>query len=342
MDLAPLRAAAQAAIAPDAWSFYQGTADGLADAERDARAWERWDLVPRVMTGLTSIDTTVELGGHRLASPITIAAMAAHAGAHPDAELATAAAAGAAGVLMSYSHNASVAVDRFGAAASGPWWAQIYLQRDPALTREHAARCVAAGATALVLTVDVPGILADAAFRRVPVTGPVALRGNVPVTGGGAGHATETAITPDDIGRLAEAAGVPVWAKGVMTPEDAVRAVDAGAAGIVVSNHGRRQLHGVVPVANVLRGIAEAVGGRVPIMADGGIRSGADAVRALAMGASAVGIGRPVLWALAAGGREALESMLTTLTAEVAVTLAGLGVARIADLTPAMVRRAED
>ncbi len=341
MDFAELREAARAAIAADAWAFYQGTADGRADAERDALAWERWDLVPRVMTGLTAIDTGVELAGHRLASPITIAAMAAQAGAHPDAELATVAAAGDAGVLMSYSQNATTRVEDFAVAATGPWWAQIYLQFERELTHDYARRCVAAGASALVLTVDVPGILADAAFRRLPVTGPVALRGNVPITGGGAGHAVDTAIVPDDIGWLADVAGVPVWAKGVMTPADAIRALDAGAAGVIVSNHGRRQLAGVAPVASVLRGIVDAVDGRAPVLVDGGIRSGTDAIRALALGATAVGVGRPVLWALGAAGREGVAELLATLADEVAVTLAGLGVARIADLTPAMVRRAD-
>jgi 4-hydroxymandelate oxidase len=292
------------------------------------------------MTGLTTIDTSVELGGHRFASPITLAASASQGGAHPDGELATAAAAAEAGVLMSYSNNATIAVERFGAAAASPWWAQIYLQRDRSASADYVARCVAAGASALVLTVDVPGILADAAFRSVPLSGAVAVRGNVPVTGAGAGLAADTSITPDDLAELAATAGVPVWAKGVLTPDDAVRALDAGAAGVIVSNHGRRQLAGVVPVAGVLRGIAEAVGGRAPVIVDGGIRSGADVVRALALGASAVGIGRPVLWALAAGGPEALASVLATLADETRVAIAGLGAASVADITPGMVRPA--
>lgn len=340
MDFTALRAAAEAALPADAWTFYQGTADGLFDPERDARAWDRWDLVPRVMTGLTAIDMTVELGGHRFASPITIAASASQGGAHPDAELATAAAAARAGVLMSYSNNATVDVERFGAAATSPWWAQIYLQRDRAATADYVARCVAAGASALVLTVDVPGILADAAFRRVPLTGAVAVRGNVPITGAGAGIASDTSITPDDLAGLAASAGVPVWAKGVLTAEDAVRALDAGAAGVIVSNHGRRQLAGVVPVAAVLREIADAVAGRAPLIVDGGIRSGADVVRALALGATAVGLGRPVLWALAAGGSGALAEMLATLADETRVTIAGVGAAGIAEITPGMVRPA--
>jgi 4-hydroxymandelate oxidase len=327
-------------VAPDAWAFFQGTADGRADAERDARAWEQWDLVPRIMTGLTTIDTGVELGGSRFASPVTIAATAAHGACRSEGERLTVAAAARAGVLMTYSHNASVPLERFAAEATSPWWAQIYVQRDRGVTADYMARCAAAGAAAFVLTLDVPGTLADAAFRRSPLAGPVAIRGNVGPTGGGAGAGVESALTPDDVAAIVRESTLPVWAKGVMDPVDALRALDAGAAGVIVSNHGRRQLAGVVPVADVLEEIAAAVAGRAPVLVDGGIRSGADVVRAIALGASAVGIGRPVLWALAAGGRERLEAVLQALNEEVGTALAGLGAARVADVTRDMVRRA--
>ena len=185
-----------------------------------------------------------------------------------------------------------------------------------------------------------PGTLADASFRRAPLAGAVAIRGNVAPTGGGAGAGAESAITPADVAAMVEASRLPVWAKGVMAPEDATRALDAGVAGIIVSNHGRRQLGGVAPVASVLPEIAEAVAGRAPVLVDGGIRSGIDVVRAIALGATAVGVGRPVLWALAAGGQQEVEAVLETLPEEVAVALAGLGVARVADVTPGMLRRA--
>jgi 4-hydroxymandelate oxidase len=340
MDFAPLRAAARAAVAPDAWAFFEGTADGRADPERDARAWDRWDLVPRIMTGLTAIDTGIELGGHRFASPVTIAPTAGHGACHDEGERLTIAAAANAGVLMTYSHNASIAVERFAAAATSPWWAQIYVQRDRLVTADYMGRCADAGAAAFVLTLDVPGTLADASFRRAPLAGAVAVRGNVGPTGGGAGAAAESSFTPADVASLVERSRLPVWAKGVMTPEDAIRALDAGAAGVIVSNHGRRQLAGVAPVADVLGGITDAVAGRAPVLVDGGIRSGTDVVRALALGATAVGIGRPVLWALAAGGQARLEAVLKALNEEVAAAMAGLGAARVADVKPGMVRRA--
>lgn len=342
MDFSVIRDAARDALPADAWSFFQGTADGFADPERDARAWDALDLVPRVLTGLDAIDARVELGGELFASPIMISATASHGACVADGELSTMSAATSAGVLMTYSNNATISLDRFAAAATSPWWAQIYLQRDQAVTDDYIAACREAGASALVLTVDVPGMLADSAFRRVPISGPVAIRGNTGSTGGGAGIAAATALTPGDLARIVDISSLPVWAKGIMHPDDAVRVLNAGATGVIVSNHGRRQLSGVAPVATVLRDVVEAVGGRAPVLVDGGIRSGTDAVRALALGASAVGIGRPVLWALAAGGRDAVHDILATLTDEVAVTLAGLGVRSPRELEPAMLRPRRD
>lgn len=340
MDLSSVRDAAAAALPADAWAFYQGTADGAADPERDARAWERWELIPRVLTGLTTIDTSVVLGGRRFSSPVVVAATAAQGGCQQDGELLTVAAAGAAGVLMTYSHNASVPVAAFGAAASSPWWAQIYLQRDATATDEYLDRCGEAGAEALVLTVDVPGDLAEAPFRLQPLSGAVALRGNVAPTGGGAGGRARSDIGPADITRMADRTGLPVWVKGVMTAADAERALDAGAAGVIVSNHGRRQLDGVAPVASVLVDVVDGVGGRAPVLVDGGIRSGTAVVKALALGATAVGVGRPVLWSLAVGGQAAVEELLRGLRDEVAVALAGLGAPSIAALSRGMVRPA--
>lgn len=339
MDFTELREAAHASVAPDAWNFYQGTADGNLD--RDSRAWAQWDLIPRVMTGLTAIDTTVTLGGDTFASPIMLAPSAAHGAATADGERATHRAAEVAGMLVGYSFNATEDVESFAASATSPWWAQVYPTMDRAASDSFLRRCVSAGARAVVLTVDIPGILADTPFRRAPLAGRVIVRGNHSAFASIPGAlVAETSYSPDEIGRTAGITGLPVWAKGIMTADDARRAIDAGAAGIIVSNHGRRQLAGVAPTASVLREIVLAVEGRAPVLVDGGIRSGTDVVRALALGASAVGIGRPVLWGLAAGGDAVLGSVLETLNDEVRVAMAGLGAATVADLVPEMVRAA--
>lgn len=339
MDFSGLREAARTGVSRETWDYFDGTADG--DLDRDARAWGRWDLVPRVLTSLTSIDTTVAVGGESFSSPLVLAPSASQGALHPDGEIAVRRAAAAAGMLVGYSFHATVEMERFAAAADAPWWAQTYPTQDRSISDDYLRRCAAAGARAVVLTVDMPGRLADAPFRRLPLSAPVAARGNHPRgPDGQLPLVVECCLGPDEIARTADVSGLPVWTKGVMTAEDAHRALDAGAAGVIVSNHARRQLAGVAPTAAVLGEVVAGVDGRAPVLVDGGIRSGTDVVRALALGASAAAIGRPVLWALAAGGQDGVEAMLATLAEEVRVTLAALGAASVADLRPGMVRPA--
>ena len=339
MDFTSLLAAAREHVPEETWDYIQGTADG--DADRDTRAWSRFDLIPRVMTRLSSIDSSMTLGGSTFASPLVLAPTASQGAAHPDGELATRRAGEAAGMLTTYSFHATVEVERFARAAESPWWAQAYAMADRRISDDYLRRCSAAGASAIVLTVDVPGALAEAPFRRKPMSAAVADRGNYPrdVDGRAALVVTEHDLGPDEIGRTADVSGLPVWVKGVMCAADASRAIEAGAAGVYVSNHARRQLEGVSPTASVLREIVEGVDGRVPVLVDGGIRSGTDVARALALGASGVAIGRPIPWALAAGGQTALEAVLATLQDEVRVAMAGLGAARMDELVPSMVRQ---
>lgn len=340
MDFTNFQTAGQERIDAQTWSYFQGVAEG--DIDRDTRAWSEWDLIPRVMTGLTEIDMRVTLGGHEFSSPIVLAPSASQAAAHPDGEIATRRAAAKAGMLASYSFHASVEVERFASAADAPWWAQAYVLDDQELYRSYLERCAAAGATAVVLTMDAPGDLADAPFRSLSMSAPVAARGNYPKSDDGLAIPVkmESCLTPDEIRRASDISGLPVWVKGILRAEDANRAIDAGAAGVYVSNHARRQLAGVIPTADVLAEIVAGVDGRAPVVVDGGIRSGTDAARALALGASAVAIGRPVPWALAAGGQPVLETVLETLNLELRVAMAGLGAGSVADLDPSMVRRA--
>jgi 4-hydroxymandelate oxidase len=341
MQFADLQRRAAARLPPVAWRYYQGTADpddGLVEGPAaDEAAWLRIATVPRVMRGVRSVDTAVKLGGLVLPTPVIVAATAAHGLAHPDAELATAEGARRAGALMVYSSSASVEVTRFGRSASGPWWAQVYVMSELDRTRDYLRRCTEAGAEAIVLTVDL-GPLGDAPFRAGSDQLPT-LPANYPGWSfAEMAAAIEPALTPDHIGWVAELTGLPVYVKGVLHPADALLAVEAGAAGVIVSNHGRRQSAGVVPTAVALPPVVEAVAGRVPVIVDGGIRSGADVLRALASGADAAGIGRPVLWGLSAGGPEGVAEVIATLTAELSAALGAVGAGSPADVDPSFVR----
>ncbi len=337
MTLESLRLAANAALSPLAWAYYQGTAGS---PDLDAQAWSSVLLVPRVLTGLTSVDTSTNLGGARLNTPVLIAATAAHRLAHPEGELATARAAAAEGALMVYSSSAAIEVTEFGAGATGPWWAQVYVMRDRGVTNDYLDRCVAAGAGGLVLTVDYPGAIAKPTFRLATQGGLDATPGNYPQwTWPEMTAAIQPGLTPDVIGELAERTGLPVHVKGILHPQDAGTAVAAGATGIVVSNHGRRQVDGVLPTASALPQVVDAVAGDAIVTVDGGIRNGVDVLRALALGASGVGIGRPVLWGLAAAGAEGVREVIGTLTAELRQAMASVGAATVADLDHDHVRR---
>lgn len=338
MNFESIRVAARDRITPGAWDYYQGVADDRPDADTDHEAWERIRLVPRVLHGLESVDTTTTLGVDTVSTPIMVSATAAHGLAHSDAELATGAGAAAAGALMVYSSSAAVEVTEFGAAAKGPWWAQVYIMEDRRATQDYLRRVVEARPSAVVLTVDHMGAPAEAPFRSP--TSPLPARpGNFPgLTWREMSLGIEPGLVPDDIAWIADATGLPVYVKGVLHPDDAVLAVDSGAAGIVVSNHGRRQVAGVVSTAEMLPEVIAAVAGAVPVLVDGGIRSGVDVLRAIAIGAAGVGVGRPVLWGLAGSGTAGVTSVLDGLTAELRQAMAAVGAASLSRLLPSTVR----
>lgn len=339
MDFEALRTTAQSALDPLSWDYYEGVADGHPESRTDHEAWQRIGIVPRVLQGLSGVDTALTLGGTLLPTPVLVAPTAAHGLAHPDGEVATMRGASAAGALMIYSSSAKVAVTEFGATADGPWWAQVYLMRDRSLSDHYVELAAAAGARALVLTVDLSGGLAEAPFRQNTRVGLPALPGNFPglswaqMSGG-----IDANLRPDHVSGLIETTGLPVWVKGVLHPDDAVAAVDAGAAGVIVSNHGRRQIAGVVPTAEALGDVVDAVDGRVPVIVDGGIRSGVDVLRALALGASGVGVGRPVLWGLAAAGSQGVHDVLAGLTGELRQAMAAAGACSLPEINRSMVR----
>lgn len=334
MDWTAVRAAAEAALDPVAWNYFEGIAGDPGGARRESAAWNRFNLVPRYLRGLTTVDTSIELAGRDLRTPILIAPTAAHGLADPAGEPATAAAAGSCGALMIYSNMATVEVTEFGRAATGPWWAQVYLMRDRDLTRDFLARAAQAGASAVVFTVDYGGPIGDAPFRAGTNRRMTAVPGNysgrtwAEMTSG-----IEHTTTLAEVEWLARESGLPVWLKGIVHPGDAAAAAAAGVAGIIVSTHGHRTLGPIIPTALALSPVVRAVAGRIPVLVDGGVRSGADVFRALALGASAVGIGRPVLWALAAGGRQGVAEAVQGLTAELRYTMATCGAATLAEIT---------
>ena len=255
--------------------------------------------------------------------------------ASPDGELATARGAAAAGALMIVSSRSSRRLEDIGkiiADGGGAWWFQVYVVRDRDLTARLAGRAVAAGARALVLTADTPvvgrkrrdrsaGVVTEAEFTVN--TGPLA----------DLSLAEQAAdLTFADIGWLARLGGVPVLVKGVLRADDARACMTAGAAGVIVSNHGGRQLDRAVPTALALPAVAAELDSSARVFADGGLRTGEDVLTALGLGARAVFLGRPVLWALACGGADGVRDLLTGLTSDLAHAMALAGAAALADL----------
>ena len=329
-------AAERIALGPLAY-FAGGAGDELTLAANRA-AFGRRRIVPRVMHDVASVDTGIELLGRRWPSPIWIAPTALQRMAHPDGELATARAAAARGVTMAVSTSASTDLAAI-AAIGGPRWFQVYLLADPGARRALVERAVAHGYEALLLTVDVPRLGRRERDLRVGFTIPDGVEiPNVAIAAG---------VTPAEVASVAfvdrltwvdlewlTGFGLPVIVKGILHPDDARLAIEHGGAGIGVSNHGGRQLDASIASLDALPAIVEAVAGRVPVLLDGGVRRGTDVLMALALGATAVGIGRPIIWGLAVDGEAGVGSVLDLLTSELEVAMALSGAASVADLAP--------
>ena len=290
-----------------------GDEQTLAD---NVAAWRRVWISPRVMVDVSSIDTSCTLLGRRLALPLLLAPLAAQRLLHPDGEVAAARAAGAAGTVYCLSTRATADLAEVASAAAGPLWFQLYVDRDRARSERVLARAAEHGYEAVVLTVDLP--VAGRREREIR-HGEFAFPDGIALTShlGTPGEhfqaaigGWDTTLTWPDVAWARAASGLPVIVKGVLRADDADCAIDAGAAAIVVSNHGGRQVDGCVPTAVALREVAAAVGGRVPVLVDGGIRDGADILRAIALGADAVLVGRPFAWGLACGGEDGVRTVI--------------------------------
>ena len=343
MDLAALQRTAESVMEPSAYDYYAGGADDELTLADNVEAWRRLRLSPHMLRRIEAVDTSTTLLGSQLATPVIVAPTAYHKLAHPEGEAATSRGVAAAGTLMMVSTLGTMRLEDVAAAApDSPRWFQVYVHRDRGLTRDLIERAVAAGYSALVLTVDVPvlGHRRRDEAQRFTLPGGLTmanLEEAVPdVDGSGlaayAASSLEPGLTPDDISWLSEVSGLPVLVKGLLRADDSSLALDAGAAGIVVSNHGGRQLDTAVATADALAPIVEEVGDSGVVIVDGGMRTGTDVLKALALGADAVGIGRPVLWGLATGGADGVRGVVDGFTEELARAMALCGVASVPDI----------
>ena len=351
-SLEDLEREARHAIGEMAYAYFAGGADDERLLTGNVEAWARWQLHPRVLAGVSDVDLATTLLGTAVSSPVVIAPTAVQGLAHGEGETATARGAAAVGALMVLSSLATCPLEEVAAAAPGaPRWMQVYILRDRARTVDLVRRAAAHGYGALVLTVDAPvsglrlrelrgGVRLPPDLALPNLAGDSAQRAR---DGGLVAVVTrefEPSLTPDDIGWLAGLSDLPVVVKGVQRADDAVRCVEAGASAIVVSNHGARQLADAPATADIVGEIADAVGDRAEVYVDGGIRRAPDVVKALALGARAVLIGRPCLWALAAGGADGVASLLRWYESELRRAMALCGAATVGGIDRSLVRRA--
>jgi isopentenyl diphosphate isomerase/L-lactate dehydrogenase-like FMN-dependent dehydrogenase len=326
-----------------AHGYYAGGAGDELTLRWNVEAFTRWQLRPRVLVDVAGCTTATTVLGHELSMPLIVAPVAFQRVAHPDGEVGMARAAAAAGTVMCLS-TMSTSSPADVAETGAMRWFQLYVFRDEGVTRELVRQAVDDGFTALVLTVDTPVLGRRERDHRTGFTIPdgveVGSLGRGGVTPLEAFSWISQSVSWRDLDRLASETGLPVLVKGVLTREDAALACDHGAAGIVVSNHGGRQLDGVSATIDALPEVVDAVAGRLPVLVDGGVRRGTDVVKALALGAEAVLAGRAPLWGLAAGGEAGARHVLELLHDEILLALKLVGAASPADVTPAHVQRA--
>jgi len=325
---------AEQTLDSNAFAYFAGGSGDEVTLRDNLAAFERRKLRPRVLVDVSSISTATTVLGTDVALPILIAPLALQRLAHPDGELATARAAAAVGTILCLSTAATARPAEVAAVAPGaPRWFQVYVFADRSETEALVAEALANEFSALVLTVDTPHLGRRERDIRVDFKIPEHLT----VAGDIFGGHFDTGLTWHDLEWLA-GYGLPVVVKGILTAEDARLACEHGAAAIVVSNHGGRQLDGVSSSLDALEEVVHAVGGRAEVLLDGGVRRGTDVLKALALGARGVLIGRAMVWGLAAAGEEGVTDVLRLLQKEVELGLALLGCASPADVSRAHVQ----
>ena len=345
-DLDALEDKARARLSPAAYAFAVAGADDEITLNDNIAAWRRLRLRPRMLNDVTNIGTGVNVLGTRLQTPVMVAPFGRHKLFHPEGERATARGAAAAGAVFVLPSTATVSMEEVASEpADPPRWFQLYLPPDRALAESLIDRAAAAGYRAIVLTVDQPVYGSSPRAARTPLKPSPDIRNanlpDAPITQNAykpnyTGSVTAPA-TWRDLEWLVRRSPIAVLVKGVLRGDDAVRCVEAGARAVIVSNHGGRHLDATVASADALRDVAAAVAGKAELYVDGGIRRGTDIVKALALGARAVLVARPVIWGLALEGADGVRDVLDHLRTELKRTMALCGVARLGEIAPDLV-----
>jgi lactate 2-monooxygenase len=354
---------AREVLPPEAFDYVAGGAGSEDTMRANREAFRRWRIVPRMLRNISQRDLRVQLLGTPLPAPVLLAPIGVQSVVHPEAELAVARAAASLEIPIILSTVSSNTLEQVAQAMNGvPCWFQLYWPDDPGLAVSLVSRAERAGYGAIVVTVDVPLVgwrerdlqnaylpflkgdgsanyFSDPVFRKslpqTPEADPeAAIRHWMSLL-------AHPSLTWDDLALLRKQTRLPVLLKGILHPEDAARAVECGMEGVIVSNHGGRQVDGAVAALDALPQVVEAVEGRAAVLFDSGIRRGADAVKAIALGAQAVLLGRPYLWGLALAGEQGVHAVLLNFLADLEVTLALSGHSTCAQLGPSVLRREE-
>ena len=355
INLHDFEVAGQPRLTSNALDYYRSGANDGHTLSNNQAAFARLRLRPRMLNDVSHVRLETSVLGLPLSAPIGFAPSAFHGLAHPDAELATVRACAAAGRVMTLSTLSNTSIEEVAAQADGRLWFQLYLYRDRELARALVERAGAAGARALVLTVDTPRLGRREANERngfvlpphlgMPNVGSREQMSQIDAEGGSQlaeyfAELIDPSLSWRDVEWLRGITDLPIVLKGILTAEDAELAMQHGAAAIWVSNHGGRQLDTAVASIEALPEVVQAVDGRAEVYLDGGIRRGTDVLKALALGARAVFLGRPVLYGLACGGEAGVSRMLDLLTEELRLAMALSGQSDVAGLSPALVRGA--
>jgi isopentenyl diphosphate isomerase/L-lactate dehydrogenase-like FMN-dependent dehydrogenase len=348
LSVADYERLAQERVEPGPWAYLAGGSGDEWTLHENRAAFARWTFRPRVLRDVSEISTATTVLGTHIELPVVVAPLAYQQLYHPDGECATARGAAAAGTGMAVSTFSTRTHEEIAAAAPGlPQWCQLYVLQDRGATREHLAGAAAAGCSAVVLTVDTPTLATRERDLRVGFEVPSDLP--LPYARATIGDAAQNpvehfalldpSVSWRDLEWIASEGQLPVILKGVVTAEDAGLAVEHGAAGVVVSNHGGRQLDGVPATLDSLPEVADAIAGRAEVYLDSGIRRGTDVAKALALGARAVLAGRAPVFGLAVAGEDGVRHVLELLREELMLTLSLLGCTRPDQLTRAYIQR---